>query len=249
MKPNENVGSGAYERSTVYADHVKTLRALKRYLCSLAVAPDGTVNVEQCRKCFSQCAYGKKYVKMSDEETEVTIEMTKNVAVLNKMTPEEIIEKLRKELAEEERQRKAAESAREEAQKEKDRLENDCAWLVQKVEAKTIQMEKMRRETEKMEKDCARLEAELAKAKKEGRTAEERLLEMDVEADRLRGEIRQLEAVNNTLADVEAGLEAEILKMRKQLEEEKAERAGMEMRMMRMKVMVFDLEHGEGMSA
>ena len=75
MKPNENVGSGAYERSTVYADHVKTLRALKRYLCSLAVAPNGKVNVEQCRRCYSQCAYGKKYVKMSDEETEVAIEM------------------------------------------------------------------------------------------------------------------------------------------------------------------------------
>lgn len=233
MKPNENVGSGAYERSTVYADHVKTLRALKRYLCSLAVAPDGTVNVEQCRKCFSQCAYGKKYVKMSDEETEVAIEMMKSVAATNKLTPEETIEKLHKELAEEKRQRKAAESAREEAQKEKDKAENACAGL----------MEKMRRETEKMEKDCARLEAELEKAKKEGRAAEERLLEMDVEADRLRGEIRQLEAVNHTLADVETGLEAEILKLRKQLEEEKAERAGMEMRMTRLKAMLFDAEH------
>ena len=171
--------------------------------------------------------------------------MMKSVAATNKLTPEETIEKLHKELAEEKRQRKAAESAREEAQKEKDRLGNDCAGLMQKVEAKTIQMEKMSRETEKMVKDCARLEAELAKAKKEGRAAEERLLEMDVEADRLRGEIRQLTEMNNTLADVEAGLEAEILKLRKQLEEEKAERAGMEMRMMRLKAMVFDAEHPE----
>ena len=120
---------------------------------------------------------------------------------------------------------------------------------MQKVEAKTIQMEKMRRETEKMEKDCARLEAELAKAKKEGRAAEERLLEMDVEADRLRGEIRQLEEVNSIMAGIEAELEAEVLKLRKQLEEEKAERAGMEMRMMRLKAMLFDAEHGEEMSA
>ena len=137
-------------------------------------------------------------------------------------------EEQKKELAEKEENNKALEDMNRESADERARLH---------------------KQLEKEGAKSAELEAELAKAKKEGREAEERLLEMDVEADSLRGEIRQLEAVNNTMADVEAGLEAEVLKLRKQLEEEKAERAGMELRMIRLKVMVFDLEHGEGMSA
>lgn len=244
MKPNENVGSGAYERSTVYADHVKTLRALKRYLCSLAVAPDGTVNVEQCRKCFSQCAYGKKYVKMSDEETEVAIEMPR--AKQTDATDEkEAMTKLRKELAEEKRQRKAAEKERDELKTELAEMEEINKALTDMNRDGAEERARLRKQLEKEGTKSAELEAQMTKAKKEGRAAEERLLEMDVEADRLRGEIRQLEELNSTLADVEAGLEAEVLKLRKQLEEEKAERAGMEMRMMRLKAMVFDAEHPE----
>lgn len=244
MKPNENVGSGAYERSTVYADHVKTMRALKRYLCSLAVAPDGKVNVEQCRRCYSQCAYGKKYVKMSDEETEVAIEMPR-VKQTGATDEKEALTNLRKELAEEKRQRKAAEQERDELKTELAEMEEINKALTDMNRDGADERARLRKQLEKEGAKCAEMEAELAKAQKEGRAAEERLLEMDVEADRLRGEIRQLEAVNSTLADVEAGLEAEVLKLRKKLEEEKAERAGMELRMMRLKAMLFDAEHPE----
>lgn len=244
MKQNENAGSGAYERSSVCADNVKTMRALKRYLCSLAVAPDGKVNVEQCRKCFSQCAYGKKYVKMSDEETEVAIEM-QMVKQTGASDEKEAMTKLRKELAEEKRQRKAAEKERDEIKAELAEMEEINKALGDMNRDGADERERLHKQLEKEGAKCAELEAELAKAKKEARTAEERLLEMDVEADRMRGEIRQLTEVNNTLADVEAGLEAEILKLRKQMEEEKAERAGMELRMMRLKTMLFDAEHPE----
>lgn len=242
MKPNENAGSGAYERSSVCADHVKTMRALKRYLCSLAVAPDGTVNVEQCRRCYSQCAYGKKYVKMSDEETEVAIEMPR-VKRTEAADEKEAMTKLRKELAEEKRTRKAAEQERDELKTELEEMEEINKALTDMNRDGADERARLRKQLEKEGAKCAEMEAELAKAKKEGRTAEERLLEMDVEADRLRGEIRQLTELNNTLADAEAGMEAEVLKLRKQLEEEKAERAGMELRMMRLKAMLFDAEH------
>lgn len=237
MKPNENAGNGAYERSSVCADNVKTMRALKRYLCSLAVAPNGKVNVEQCRRCYSQCAYGKKYVKMSDEETEVAIEMPR-VKRTEATDEKEAMSKLRKELAEERKKRKELES---EVMQAKDDLQ-EVRMLCDDLETAN---QKYKHEINGNDEMMKRMRAELEKAKKEGRTAEERLLEMDVEADRLRGEIRQLAEMNSTLADVEAGLEAEVLKLRKKLEEEKAERAGMEMRMMRLKSMVFDAEHPE----
>lgn len=244
MKTNENEGSGAYERSSVCADNVKTLRALKRYLCSLAVAPDGKVNVEQCRKCFRQCAYGKKYVKMSDEETEVAIEMQSGKQT-GAADEKEDMTKLSKELAEEKRKRKEAEQERDELKAELSEMKEINNEMEDMNRESADERARLYKQLEKERAKCAELEAELEKAKKEVRAAEERLLEMDVEADRLRGEIRQLEAVNSTMADVEDGLEAEVLKLRNQMEEEKAERAGMEMRMIRMKAMLFDLEHPE----
>lgn len=51
---------------TTYADDMDTLDKLKKHLCREAIKPGVGVNVEVCRNCESQCAFGRKYVHLWD---------------------------------------------------------------------------------------------------------------------------------------------------------------------------------------
>lgn len=52
------------------ADKVRTIQQLKRYLCDLAWPAYGKADPEMCRICPSQCAYGRRFLELTEEAKE-----------------------------------------------------------------------------------------------------------------------------------------------------------------------------------
>ena len=49
------------------AENINDLKKPRTYLCDLAAPSRGPVKIKVCRDCESQCAYGKRYVKLWTE--------------------------------------------------------------------------------------------------------------------------------------------------------------------------------------
>lgn len=95
MARKEGETGGMWEQ-TMCADRVKTVRAIKKYLCSDATSRGKEPDPEVCRKCESQCAFGRKFIRLKWEE-ENNMPPRKNAS---EMTAQETIEKLSKEVDE-----------------------------------------------------------------------------------------------------------------------------------------------------
>lgn len=69
VKESDRQKSGPDPLSTVNdASKCKTMRAVVKQLCSMATRPGGLADVDTCRECESQCAYGRRFIDLWDDE-------------------------------------------------------------------------------------------------------------------------------------------------------------------------------------
>lgn len=99
----KNVKPAGRNEETLTAEQVKSMDALKRYLCSLAYVPGArgskNVRVDACRNCDCKCGYGKEYVRRYDLQQEAEKMGTIKKSV-DQMTTQEQLEAKIKECEE-----------------------------------------------------------------------------------------------------------------------------------------------------
>lgn len=58
-----------FGRPLIYADQIKTVKAIKPYLCDLAYDDyRGDLYPDMCRTCVCSCKYGKRMLELLEKE-------------------------------------------------------------------------------------------------------------------------------------------------------------------------------------
>lgn len=74
VRPEDERPAG-YQKYMVYAEDLKKLRQIKRFLCSMTAPAGGCRPTDEqiadtCRGCSSQCAYGRRFAELVKQQKE-----------------------------------------------------------------------------------------------------------------------------------------------------------------------------------
>lgn len=180
------------------ADDLKTMEKLKVYLCADAISkggkvPRGRVDVDACRQCESQCAYGRKYIRLWKEKQEAAqVTATKATAARD----DAAVKKLEADKAKAEKRLRDAEASWQASVEHAGELEKQ-------LEKAKAENEDLRETVAALVKEKAVLLAKLKEANQTDAELERVLKELDYEKAERRKQRGVLNALKARLWDME----------------------------------------------